>query len=92
MSGREIELDTAKEFIFSMGGVAGLGYGLRLLAQQGAKFINGIWPGTGSAVSSVIAGAGTNGIGNAAIAYYIDGQGIEIAKQKLNEANTQSHR
>lgn len=85
LSGREITIDAAKEFIFSISGVAGLGYGLRLVAQQGAKFINGIWPGTGSAVSSTIAGAGTNAIGKAAIAYYIDGQSIEFAKGKLEE-------
>lgn len=53
LSGRDISLDTAKEFILSVGGVAGVGYGLRLVAQQGAKFINAIWPGAGSAVSAL---------------------------------------
>lgn len=86
LSGRDISLDTAKEFILSVGGVAGVGYGLRLVAQQGAKFINAIWPGAGSTVSAGIAGFGTNGIGKAAIAYYIDGKSIEEAKQKLEEA------
>ena len=42
LSGRDISLDTAKEFIFSMGGLAGVGYTLRLVAQQGAKFLNAI--------------------------------------------------
>lgn len=60
LSGRDISLDTAKEFILSVGGVAGVGYGLRLAAQQGAKFINAIWPGAGSAVSAGIACFGTN--------------------------------
>lgn len=86
LSGRDISFDTAKEFILSVGGVAGVGYGLRLAAQQGAKCINAIWPGAGSAVSAGIAGFGTNGIGKAAIAYYIDGKSIEEAKQKLEEA------
>lgn len=90
LSGREISLETAKEFIFSVGGVAGVGYGLRLAAQQGAKFINAIWPGAGSAVSATIAGAGTNAIGKAAIAYYIDGKSIEDARQKLDEAKEQA--
>lgn len=88
LSGRDISIDSAKEFIFSIGGVAGVGYGLKLLAQQGAKFINGIWPGAGSAVSAAIAGVGTNGIGQAAIAYYIDGKSIEDAKEKLDKAKT----
>lgn len=86
LSGRDMSLDTAKEFIFSVSGVAGVGYGLRLVAQQGAKFINAIWPGTGSAVSAAIAGTGTNGIGKAAIAYYIDGKSIEDARAKLDAA------
>lgn len=81
LSGRDISLDTAKEFILSVGGVAGVGYGLRLAAQQGAKCINAIWPGAGSAVSAGIAGFGTNGIGKAAIVYYIDGKSIEEASR-----------
>ena len=85
LSGRDISMDTAKEFIFSVGGVAGVGFGLKLMAQQGAKLINAFWPGTGSAVSAVIAGAGTNSIGNAAIAYYIDGKSIEEAKEKMEQ-------
>lgn len=32
LSGRDISLDTAKEFVLSMGGIAGAGYGFRLLA------------------------------------------------------------
>ena len=85
LSGRDVSFDTAKEFVFSIGGVAGAGYGLRLVAQQGVKFINAVWPGVGSAVSATIAGAGTNAIGSAAIAYYIDDKGIEEAKLKLEE-------
>jgi len=85
LSGRELSLEAAKEFIFSVGGVGVVGYGLRIAAQQGAKFINAIWPGAGSAVSAGIAGIGTNGIGKAAIAYYIDGKNIDEAKKKLEE-------
>ena len=85
LSGREVSLDAAKEFIFSIGGVGAVGYGLRLVAQQGAKFINAIWPGAGSAVSAGIASLGTNGIGKAAIAYYIDGKSIEEAKKNFEE-------
>lgn len=86
LSGRDVSFETAKEFIFSVGGVTGAGYGLRLAAQQASKFINAVWPGAGSAVSAAIAGAGTNAIGRAAIAYYIDGKSIEDAKAKLEEA------
>ena len=85
LSGRDISLDTAKEFILSMGGIAGAGYAFRVIAQQGSKLINLLWPGAGSAISSGIAYTGTSAIGKAAIAYYIDGTTIEIAKQKFEE-------
>ena len=64
LSGRDISLDTAKEFVLSMGGIAGAGYGFRLLAQQASKILNVFWAGSGSA----------------AIAYYIDDKTIEEAK------------
>lgn len=86
LSGRDISLDTAKEFIFGMGGIAGAGYAFRLVAQQGAKFLNLVVPGSGSVVSSGIAVLGTTAIGNAAITYYIDGETLDEAKSKFEEA------
>lgn len=80
LSGRDILLDTAKEFVLSMGGIAGAGYGFRLLAQQASKILNVFWAGSGSAVSASIAALGTSAIGKAAIAYYIDDKTIEEAK------------
>ena len=86
LSGRDISLDTGKEFILSMGGIAGAGYVFRLVAQQASKFLNAVWPGSGSAVSSGIAALGTSAIGKAAIAYYIDGQDIDEAKKVFDAA------
>ena len=80
LSGRDISLDTATEFVLSMGGIAGAGYGFRLLAQQASKILNVFWAGSGSAVSASIAALGTSAIGKAAIAYYIDDKTIEEAK------------
>lgn len=80
LSGRDISLDTAKEFVLSMGGIAGAGYGFRLLAQQASKILNVFWAGSGSAVSASIAALETSAIGKAAIAYYIDDKTIEEAK------------
>ena len=80
LSGRDISLDTAKEFVLSMGGIAGAGYGFRLLAQQASKILNVFWAGSGQAVSASIAALGTSAIGKAAIAYYIDDKTIEEAK------------
>ena len=81
LSGREISLDAAKEFILGMGGIASAGYTFRLVAQQATKLLNTIWPGSGSVVSSGIAALGTSAIGKAAIAYYIDGQNMDEVKQ-----------
>lgn len=81
LSGREITADTAKEFVISIGGVTGVGYSLRAVAQQATKLLNVVIPGSGSVISSAIAGTGTAAIGNAAIAYYIDGKDLSAAKK-----------
>lgn len=86
LSGRDMSLNTAKEFIFSMGGLAGAGHALKLVAQQGAKFLNALFPGSGSVVSAGVAALGTSAIGKAAISYYIDGNTIEEAKKKYEES------
>lgn len=86
LSGRDISLETAKEFILSMGGIAGVGYVFRLVAQQSSKFLNAVWPTAGSMVSSGIAAAGTKAIGKAAIAYYLDDKTIDEVKRKFEES------
>ena len=68
-----------------MGGIAGAGYAFRLAAQQDSKFLNAVWPGSGSAVSAAIAGSGTGAIGNTAIAYYIEGVDLDEAKGIFEE-------
>lgn len=90
LSGRDISLDTGKEFILSMGGIVGAGYAFRLIAQQASKLLNAIFIGSGSAVSSGIAYIGTSAIGKAAIAYYIEGKTMDEAK-KLFESAKQEH-
>lgn len=85
LSGRDISLDTGKEFIYSMGGIVGVGYAFRLIAQQASKLLNAIFIGSGSAVSSGIAYAGTFAIGKAAIAYYIEGKTLEEAKKQFDK-------
>lgn len=71
LSGREANLESAKEFILSLGGVGGAGLGFRLLAQQSSKLLNGLFPGAGSVISTTVAASGTKAIGSAAIAYYL---------------------
>ncbi len=90
LSGRDVSLDTAKEFIFSVSGILGTGYTLRLAAQQAAKFLNAIWPAAGSAVSSTIAATGTSAIGNAAISYYIDGTSKDAVRKNFERTKDQN--
>lgn len=80
LSGRDMTLDDAQEFIASLGGIVGSGYMFNLTAQQLTKLVNPILPGTGSAISSAVAVSGTMSIGNAARFYYIEGNSIEMSK------------
>lgn len=88
LSGRDISLDSAKEFIFSMSGIAGAGVVFRLVAQQSVKLLNVVWPGSGSAVSSGIAAIGTTSIGNAAIMYYIKDISLEETKKVFDKTRS----
>lgn len=81
LSGRDISLDTAKEFILSLGGIAGAGYAFRMAAQQATKLLNVVFMGAGSTISASIAFLGTYAIGEAAIAYYIDEQDMEEVRK-----------
>lgn len=92
LSGREMNLESAKEFIFSIGGVAGIGRILKTVAQQSVKLLNGLFPGCGSAISAGIAFAGTYAIGMSAIAYYIDGENIKEAKKIFKRLNKEKQK
>ena len=85
LSGRELSLDSSKEFIASLGGVTGAGIGFRALAQQSSKLVNLLAPGAGSAISSSIAFAGTTAIGKAAIAHYLEGKDFDMVKGFFEE-------
>ncbi|ALS77215.1 GTP-binding protein HSR1 [Planococcus kocurii] len=87
LSGADIDKESAKEFLLSIGGVGILGYGLRTLAQQGSKFLNLVIPGTGSVVSSTIAFSGTYAIGKTAQAYYIDKKRKEELETIMKKAS-----
>lgn len=80
LSGRDISIDAAKEFILSLITMGGAGFAFRIIAQQGSKLLNGLFPGAGSTVSATVAAGGTYSIGKAAIAYYIEEKDIEDVK------------
>ena len=83
LSGRDVSFEAAKEFIFSLGGIVGAGFGFKLIAQQASKILNTVWPGAGSSISASVASSGTYLIGNAAISYYIDNEKLETIKYNL---------
>ncbi|MFC8560231.1 GTPase [Peribacillus frigoritolerans] len=87
LSGSDIDKDTAKEFLLSIGGVGALGYGLRTFAQQGGKLLNLVLPGAGSAVSGALAFSGTYAIGKTAQAYYIDKKGTDELDTIMKKAS-----
>ncbi|MCR5404479.1 MAG: 50S ribosome-binding GTPase, partial [Butyrivibrio sp.] len=75
LSGREVSIETGKEFLASLFLTGGAGTVFRFIAHGAVKFIP-----AGGVVNSTIAGAGTKAIGAAAIKYYIDGISMEEAR------------
>ncbi|MDX3894867.1 GTPase [Pusillimonas sp.] len=82
IGGKEISTDNAKEFLVAIGINVGAGLVIRELARGLIKLI----PVAGNAVSSGMAYAGTLAIGEAAIAYFIDGVSGDEAKKQYERA------
>lgn len=81
IGGREMSYDSAKEFLVALGINVGAAFVLREAARALIKFV---FPGGGSVISAGVAVAGTWGIGEAAIAYYIEGASIEEARARFS--------
>lgn len=91
ISGRELSQQSAIEFMTALGINVGTGVLLREAARALIKFV---FPGGGLVVSATVAAAGTVALGESAIAYFIEGQSIEDAKNKFNlvrEKNLQTN-
>ena len=80
---KEINTKTASEFIAALG----INVGLGLLVREGVRAAVRLIPGAGLAVSGAVAGAVTYGIGQAAIAYFIEDKSMEQAKEAYKHAN-----
>ncbi|MDF2587091.1 MAG: putative GTPase [Anaerocolumna sp.] len=85
LSGRNIDMKAAKEFILGVGGVSLSGLAFRTFAQQSSKLLNVVLPGVGSTVSSVVAFSGTKIIGNTAIDYFILEKDFSAVKKKFKK-------
>lgn len=82
ISGRELDKRTALEFLAALGVNIGAGFALREATRALVKFV---FPGGGSAVSGAVAAAGTYGLCEAAIAYFIDDKSIQDAKKEYDK-------
>jgi predicted GTPase len=83
IAGRELSKESAKEFLVALGLNVGAGFAVREGARALIKFV---FPGVGNVVSAGMAFAGTWGIGEAAIAYFINGASIEETKLIFKKA------
>jgi uncharacterized protein (DUF697 family)/GTP-binding protein EngB required for normal cell division len=80
VSGRELSRRAAREFLVALGANVGAAFALREGARALAKVV---FPGAGSAVSAGVAFAGTWGLGEAAIAYFIEKRPIAEARERF---------
>ncbi len=80
ISGRELSRDSAREFLVALGANVGTAFALREAARALAKIV---FPAAGSAISGGVAFAGTWGVGEAAIAYFIQGRTIGEARKLM---------
>ena len=80
LSGRELSRSAAKEFLVALGANLSAALALRELARAVVKLA---FPAGGSVISAGVAFAGTWGIGEAAIAYFVEKRSIEEAKARF---------
>ncbi|MEP9408146.1 GTPase [Peribacillus frigoritolerans] len=80
---KEINTKTASEFIAALG----INVGIGLLVREGVRAAVRFIPGVGLVVSGAVAGAVTYGIGQAAIAYFLENKNIDQAKEAYKNAN-----
>lgn len=82
LGGRRLDARGGAEFLAAMGLQTGAAMGLREVARQIAKLL----PGVGSVVNAGVASAGTKAIGEAAIAWFVDGTDRATARRRAREA------
>lgn len=78
ISGRQLDLQAARDFLPALGVNVGAAYALRETARALVKFV---FPGAGNVVSGAVAFAGTVAIGTAARAWFLRGASAEEARQ-----------
>lgn len=79
VSGRPLDLATAREFMGALGANIGLGLAFRETARAALKIL----PGWGNAISGGIAAAGTYAIGRAASGYFIENLTLQEVRRRF---------
>ncbi|HEX5746322.1 MAG TPA: GTPase [Archangium sp.] len=85
ISGRQLDLKTAAEFLPALGVNVGAALALRETARALVKFV---FPGAGNAVSGAVAFAGTLALGTAARAYFLRGVSAEEAQRLFHSTRS----
>ena len=87
ISGRDLSLKLATEFLGTMGMNVGMGLVLREGARAAIRAASKlVLPGVGNIISGFVASTGTYAIGRAATAYYIEGMSLPDARLLLKNA------
>jgi uncharacterized protein len=86
VAGRDLSLETAKEFLLAMVVNVGSAFALREIARGLVKLI----PGYGNVISGGVAAVGTQALGEAAIVYFIHDKTIDEAKDAMRLASKKS--
>ncbi len=87
IAGKEISREHAKKFVVALGANVGAAFALR----EGARaLIKLMLPVGGYLISAGVAFAGTWGIGEAAIAYFVDELSIEEAKDRFKKVKRET--
>lgn len=76
ISGREMSMKLAGEFIAALGANVGVG----LVLREGSRAVVKLLPVWGNAISGAVAAAGTYAMGRAAVGYFIEGVSIADAR------------
>ena len=76
ISGREMSMKLAAEFIAALGANVGVG----LVLREGSRAVVKLLPIWGNAISGAVAAAGTYAMGRSAVGYFIEGVSIADAR------------
>ncbi|WP_164525611.1 GTPase family protein [Siminovitchia acidinfaciens] len=85
IAGREVNRAAAAEFIGAVGANLGVAFVVREGVRSAAKMI----PAAGNMISGAVAGAVTYGIGQAGMAYYLEGKDLKRAKEAFERGKKQ---